>query len=73
MRDGREYFRYDKILHTRGPNVTLMASLFEADKITLDLAAHMKSDGSWRDHGILFKMLPDDLHYLVGEPIEYDL
>lgn len=72
-RDGREYFRYDKILHTKNPNTSLLAPLLEADKITIDLAAHYKPDGKWRDHGILFKMLPQDLPLLLGNPIEYDL
>jgi len=72
-RDGREYFRYDRILHTKNPNVSLLAPLLEADKITIDLAAHYKPDGKWRDHGILFKMMPNDLPLLLGEPIEYDL
>ena len=73
LRDGIEYFRYDRILHTRGPNVTLLSALFEADLITLDLAAHINNDGSWRDHGVLFKMHPDDLIHLVGVPAEYIL
>lgn len=72
-RNGREYFRYDKILHTKNPNTSLLAPLFEADKITVDLAAHYKPDGKWRDHGVLFKMMPDDLPLLLGTPIEYDL
>lgn len=72
-RDGREWFRYDKILHTKNPNTSLLAPLLEADKITVDLAAHYKPDGKWRDHGMLFKMLPNDLPLLLGEPIEYDL
>lgn len=73
MLDGVEHFRYDRILHTKGPNVSLIEALFEADKITLDLAAHFKPDGSWRDHGVLFKMMPDDLAMLVGAPVEYSL
>ena len=72
-KDGIEHFRYDKILHTRGPNVSLLPALIEADIVTLDLAAHFKPDGSWRDHGILFKIMPDDLALLVGEPKEYEL
>ncbi len=72
-RSGREFFRYDKILHTKNPNTSLLAPLFEADKITVDLAAHYKPDGKWRDHGILFKMMPKDLPLLLGDPIEYDL
>lgn len=71
--NGWEYFRYDKILHTKNPNASLLAPLLEADKITVDLAAHYKPDGKWRDHGVLFKMLPQDLSLLLGEPIEYDL
>lgn len=47
--------------------------LLEADKITVDLAAHYNPDGKWRDHGMLFKMLPIDLPLLLGDPIEYDL
>ncbi len=73
MRDGREWFRYDKVLHTRNPNTSLIAPLLESEKNTVDLAAHYRPDGSWKDHGILFKMYPEDLPLLLGTPIEYDL
>lgn len=71
--EGVEYFRYDKVLHTKSPNTSLLAPLLEADKITVDLAAHFKPDGKWRDHGILFKMMPEDLPLLLGDPVEYEL
>lgn len=73
IRDGVEYFRYDKVLHTKNPNISLLEPLLESDKITVDLAAHFKPDGKWKDHGMLFKMLPDDLPLLLGEPTEYIL
>lgn len=71
--DGREWFRYDKVLHTKRPNASLLAPLLDSGKITLDLAAHFKEDGKWRDHGMLFKMKPDEIGLLLGDPIEYDL
>lgn len=71
--EGIEYFRYDRVLHTKNPNTSLIIPLFEADRITVDLAAHYKPDGSWRDHGVLFKMKPEDLPLLLGEPKEYIL
>lgn len=71
--DGLEYFRYDKVLHTKKPNASLLAALLDSDKITLDLAAHFKPDGKWRDHGLLFKMNPNDIPLLMGDPIEYIL
>lgn len=71
--EGREYFRYDKVLHTKKPNASLLAPLIESGKITLDLAAHFKEDGKWRDHGMLFKMKPEDIQLLLGDPVEYDL
>ena len=72
-RDGWEYFRYDKVLHTKKPNASLLGPLIESGKITLDLAAHFKEDGKWRDHGMLFKMKPEDIKLLLGDPVEYDL
>ena len=72
-RNGIEYFRYDSVLHTKRPNALLLAPLLESGKITLDLAAHFKEDGKWRDHGMLFKMKPDDIGLLLGDPVEYDL
>lgn len=72
-RNGIEYFRYDKVLHTKNPNASLLAPLFESNKMTVDLAAHYKPDGKWRDHGVLFKMMPDDLPLLMGNPKEYIL
>ena len=71
--DGKEYFRYDKVLHTKKPNASLLAPLLESGKITLDLAAPFKEDGKWRDHGMLFKMNPGDIGLLLGDPVEYDL
>ena len=71
--DGREFFRYDSVLHTKQPNVSLLSPLLDSGKITLDLAAHFKEDGSWRDHGMLFKMKMEDIGLLLGTPIEYDL
>lgn len=72
-RNGIEYFRYDKILHTKNPNVSLLAPLLESDKITVDLAAHYTPDGKFRDHGMLFKMKPQDIPLLLRDPVEYDL
>lgn len=72
-REGREYFRYDKILHTKEPNVSLLAPLLETDKITIDLAAHINPDGKWRDHGMLFKIFPKDMELLLGKPLIYDM
>ena len=71
--EGQEFFRYDKILHTKQPNATLIAPLLDEGIITLDLAAHFKEDGKWRDHGMLFKIDPDNIGLLLGAPSEYDL
>lgn len=73
--DGVEWFRYDKIIHTKKPNASLLPSLVEADKIMVDLAGYFtkQKDMKWRDHGMLFKMWPDDLPLLFGEPEEYIL
>ena len=71
--DGHEYFRYDQVLHTKQPNTTLLAPLLDEGIITVDLAAHFKKDGKWRDHGALFKIFPNNISLLLGEATEYDL
>lgn len=73
MREEWEYFRYDKVVHTRNPNALLLAPLIDNGEITADLAAHIKPDGSYRDHGLLFKILPQNIHDLLGEEKKYDL
>lgn len=69
--DGVEYFRYVRVMHTKNPNVSLLAPLIEADKVTLDLAAHFDADGKWRDHGILFKMDKKNFPLLFSDPEEF--
>ena len=73
QQDGIEWFRYHKILHTKNPNASLIGPLIESDIITVDLAAHYNPDGSYKDHGVLFKMFPRDFPLLLSNPIEYDL
>lgn len=72
-RDGTEYFRYDEVIHTKAPNVSLLVPLLEAGIITVDLAAHFKENGMWRDHGALFKIKPDHIGLLLTSPVKYDL
>lgn len=74
-KEGIEWFRYDKIIHTKNPNDSLFAPLVETDKIMIDLAGYFikQKNMKWRDHGMLFKMWPNDLPLLFGEPVEYDL
>ena len=73
LREDWESFRYDKVVHTRNPNALLLAPLIDNGEITADLAAHIKPDGSYRDHGLLFKILPQNIHDLLGEEKKYDL
>ena len=71
--DGKEYFRYDFVRHTRQPNTANLASLFDAGIITLDYAMHIKPNGGVRDHGYLFRTTSDKFPHIF--PIErvYDL
>lgn len=75
QKDGIEWFRYDYIVHTKNPNDSLLAPLLETDKIMVDLLGYFSKQRNmkWRDHGMLFKMWPDDLPLLFGDPVEYDL
>lgn len=71
--NGKEYFRYNQVLHTRTPNIGLLIPLISKDIITVDLAIHKKKNGQVRDHGMLFKIFMKDLNLLTGVPTEYDL
>lgn len=80
LRGNREWFRYDIIEHTKNPNTSLILPLIETDKIMIDLAGYYKKINKngrdtlkWRDHGMLFKMWPQDLPLLFGEPEIYYL
>ena len=80
LRGNREWFRYDIIEHTKNPNTSLILPLIETDKIMIDLAGYYKKINkngrdtlNWRDHGMLFKMWPQDLPLLFGEPEIYYL
>lgn len=80
LRGDREWFRYDIIEHTKNPNTSLILPLIETDKIMIDLAGYYKKINKngqdtlkWRDHEMLFKMWPQDLPLLFGEPEIYYL
>lgn len=73
--DNKEYFRYDKVTHTKNPNDSLFFPLIEEDKITIDLAGYFikEKNMKWRDHGLLFKIWEKDLNLLFGQPKDYNL
>ncbi len=68
-----EYFRYDFVIHTKNPNASLLAPLIDSGEITADLAAHIKPDGTYRDHGLLFKILPQNITDLLNDEKVYEL
>ena len=71
--DGKEYFRYDVVKHTRKPNTSNLGSMFDAGIITLDYAMYLKKSGAVRDHGYLFRTTIEKMKHIF--PIEryYDL
>lgn len=72
--NGIEMFRYNRVIHTQKPNVSLLEPLLNEGIITVDLAAHINLEThKYRDHGVLFKIKHQDLHLLLGTPKMYDL
>ena len=73
MENGIEYFRYDKIVHTKNPNASLFPQLIDEGIITVDYIMHRQENGTVRDHGFPFKIFPKNLDLLFPEPQTYDL
>lgn len=70
--NGREYFRYDHVIHTKSPNVSLFGHLVEDGIITMDYTLSQKNDRV-RDHGYIFKIHPRHIDLLFPKPTEYVL
>lgn len=73
IENGVEYFRYDKIVHTKNPNASLFPQLIDEGIITVDYIMHRDENGKVRDHGFPFKIYPQNLVLLFPEPKTYDL
>lgn len=68
-----EHFCYNKIIHTKEPNVNFIASLIMNNIITLDFGMHIKPNGVayWRLFAL--KIRKENLDKLFPKPKEYDL
>ena len=71
--NGREYFRYTMAQYTSKPNTSALIDLIDRGIVTLDLAAHIKPDGSYRDHGMLWKINPKNRALIVGTVVDIKL
>lgn len=71
--DGKEYFRYDIVKHTRKPNISNLGSMFDAGIITLDYAMYLKASGAVRDHGYLFRTTREKMKHIFPLEKYYDL
>lgn len=71
--NGIEYFLYESVTHTSNPNTSILFTLFQKDIITLDLLANKDDNNKVRDHGALFKIMPQDLPLLFGEEEKINL
>jgi len=57
--DGKEYFQYKKVEHTKKPIVSQFAILLEQGIITMDHLIKRKPNGSLSEKGPLFKIKPN--------------
>jgi hypothetical protein len=71
--DGKEHFHYTAVTHTKSPISEYFGALIESNVITMDYTIHLKTNGKTRDHGYLFKILPENLELLFPPPVFYDL
>lgn len=71
--DGKEYFQYKEVEHTRKPIVSQFDILLEQGVITLDHLIKRNSKGRVTEKGPLFKLKPNSLDLLFPPSIKYDL
>ena len=73
IKSKNEYFNYVELIYTHSPNPNYFVALLESGLITVDYLMHMKGNGAARDHGYLFKILPENLDSLFPKPEFYNL
>lgn len=71
--DGKEYFQYKKVEHTRKPIVSQFDILLDQGIITLDHLIKRRPTGSVVEKGPIFKIKPNALDLLFPPSIKYDL
>ncbi len=71
--DGKEYFQYRKVEHTKKPIVSQFDILLEQGIITLDHLIKRKSTGSVVEKGPIFKIKPKALDLLFPPSQSYTL
>ena len=71
--DGKEYFQYKKIEHTKKPIVSQFDILLEQGIITLDHLIKRKATGSVVEKGPIFKIKPNALDLLFPPSNSYSL
>lgn len=71
--DGREYFHYQHVTHSREPLAANFAPLILNGTISMDFTVKEKPDGRMRDHGYLFKIFPESRHLLIPNEVHYAL
>lgn len=71
--DGKEYFQYKKVEHTKKPIVSQFDILLEQGIITLDHLIKRKASGSVVEKGPIFKIKPNSLDLLFPPSQSYNL
>ncbi len=71
--DGKEYFQYKKVEHTKKPIVSQFDILLEQGIITLDHLIKRKTTGSVVEKGPIFKIKPNSLELLFPPSQAYNL
>lgn len=71
--DGKEYFQYKKVEHTRKPIVSQFDLLLDQGLITLDHLIKKNAKGRVSEKGPLFKIKPSALNLLFPPSKIYDL
>ena len=71
--DGKEYFQYKKVEHTKKPIVSQFNILLEQGAITLDHLIKRKPTGSVVEKGPIFKIKPNALNLLFPPSQTYSL
>ena len=71
--DGKEYFQYKKVEHTKKPIVSQFDILLEQGIITLDHLIKRKVTGSVVEKGPIFKIKPNSLDLLFPPSQSYNL